>query len=109
MAVNGTTLTITGPIQIKRGTEAVLTVSNYIPAAGELVGAKDTGVIKMGDGTKTWANLPAPESSSTEIVNALTETVAGKALDAVQGKVLKEQIDALENITSIDCGEVTAS
>lgn len=30
----------------------------------------------------------------TEIVNNLTETVAGKALDATQGKVLKDSVDA---------------
>ena len=106
MAVNGTTLTITGPIQIKRGTQAALEASTYVPAAGELVGAKDTGLVKMGDGVKKWSELPSYDG--TVIVNGLTETVAGKALDATQGKALKDQIDEISGITSIDCGEITA-
>ncbi|MBR0251728.1 MAG: hypothetical protein IJQ57_00100 [Synergistaceae bacterium] len=102
--VNGTTLTITGPIQIKRGTQAALEASGYVPAAGELVGAKDTGILKMGDGVNTWKQLPGYDG--TEVVNSLTENVVGKALDATQGKALNNRLASLEGVTGIDCGEI---
>ena len=103
--IEGTTMNITGPIQIKRGMEAALLASTYIPAAGELVGAKDTGLVKMGDGIRKWSELPSYDG--TVIVNGLTETVEGKALDAVQGKAIDERLVSLEGINGIDCGEIT--
>ena len=51
-------MTITGPIQHKRGTSAALEASDYVPAAGEIVIATDTGKIKVGDGVKNWNDLP---------------------------------------------------
>ena len=64
-------------------------------------------MIKVGDGEHTWAELPVP-SSGVEIVNDYTETTTGKALDAVRGKDLNDRIEAIEDITEIDCGEITA-
>ena len=103
--ISGTTMTITGPIQIKRGTQAALEASSYIPAAGELVGAKDTGLLKMGDGVSTWELLPSYDG--TVIANNYTETSAGKALDATKGKDLNDRLEELEGVTGIDCGEIT--
>ena len=103
--INEQKMTI-GVIQHKRGTSAALGASNYVPAAGEIVVATDTGEMKAGDGVKTWAQLPAYDG--TEIVNGYTEIATGKALDAVKGKDLNDRLVAVEGITSIDCGEITA-
>lgn len=100
-------MTITGPIQHKRGTSAALEASDYVPAAGEIVIATDTGRIKAGDGTHTWSELPAYDE--TEIVNNLTTVTAGKALDAAQGKALNDRVAILEGLSGIDCGEITAA
>lgn len=43
-------------------------------------------------------------AGSVELANNLTTMTSGKALDAVQGKILNEKI---EGITRIDCGEIT--
>ena len=102
-----TKMTITGPIQHKRGTSAVLQASDYVPAAGEIIVATDTGEMKAGNGTNTWAQLPSYDG--TEIANNYTETATGKALDAVKGKDLNDRLETVEGITGIDCGEITAA
>lgn len=104
---NENVMTITGPIQHKRGTSAALGASSYVPAAGEILVATDTGEIKAGDGVKTWAQLPSYDG--TQIANNYTETATGKALDAVKGKDLNDRLETVENITGIDCGEITAN
>ena len=103
---NENVMVISGPIQHKRGTAAALEASNYVPAAGEIVIATDTGEMRSGDGTNTWKNLPSYDG--VELANTLTTTVAGKALDAVQGKALNDRLGVIEGITGIDCGEITA-
>ncbi len=103
---NNGILTITGPVQIKRGTSSVLATSTYVPAPGELMGATDTGELRIGDGTHTWSGLPAFDG--TQVANNYTETTAGKALDAVKGKDLNDRLALFEGITGIDCGEITA-
>ena len=105
MAINEGNLVISGPIQHKRGTANALTASTYIPAAGEIVVATDTGEMKAGDGTHKWSELPSYEG--TEVANSYSETVEGKALDAVKGKDLNDRVTNIENISSIDCGEIT--
>ena len=96
---------ISGTIQHKRGLSAVLAESEYVPAAGEIIVATDTGEMKAGDGVKTWAELPSYDG--TEIANNYTEEATGKALDAVKGKDLNDRVVVLEGITGIDCGEIT--
>ena len=59
--------TITSPIQHRRGTTATLESSDYIPAAGEIIIATDTGLIKAGDGVHTWADLPAGNQISSQL------------------------------------------
>ena len=85
-------ITLSGPIQHKRGTSAALEVSDYIPAAGELVIATDTGEMKCGDGEHCWNELGyvmrgVIESLVTRVVD-LEEQIAADAeveamLDAV--------------------------
>ena len=56
---NKGTLAVKSPIQHRRGTSAMLEASNYIPAAGELVLATDTGEIRGGNGIDLWRDLPS--------------------------------------------------
>ena len=98
-------LKLSGPVQIKRGTAAALAASDYVPAAGEMIGATDTGELRMGDGTHTWSQLPAYDG--TQIANSYDEENTGKALDAVKGKDLNDRLATFEGITGIDCGEIT--
>ena len=102
---NNNVMSISGPILHKRGTEAALNASDYVPAAGEIIVATDTGRIKAGDGVNTWANLASYDE--TTINNNLTTQTAGTALDAAQGYALNSRLVAVEGITSIDCGEIT--
>ena len=99
-------MVLSAPIQHKRGTSAILATSGYVPAAGEIIIATDTGEMRAGDGVNTWANLPSYDG--TEIANNLTTAASGKALDATQGKALNDRLVTLEGITGIDCGEITA-
>ena len=103
--INNNILTFSGTLQLKRATAAVLATSDYVPAAGEIIGSTDTGEIKFGDGIHTWSQLPSPDT--TEIVNAYSEEIAGKALDATKGKDLNDRVAVLEGITGIDCGEIS--
>ena len=104
--INNNVLTFSGALQHKRGSKAVLEASDYVLAAGELVGATDTGDIKLGDGVHTWSQLPSPDT--TEIVNDYNEENSGKALDASKGKDLNDRVSVLEGISGIDCGEIIA-
>ena len=99
-------MVLSAPIQHKRGTSAVLAASGYVPAAGEIVVATDTGEMRCGDGVNTWANLPSYDG--TEIADNFTTETAGKALDARKGKALNDRLVILEGVTGIDCGEITA-
>ena len=63
--------TITSPIQHRRGTTEALEASDYIPAAGEIIIATDTGLIKAGDGVHTWLDLPDGNQVSSEFENRI--------------------------------------
>ena len=99
-------LQITGAVQHKRGTAAALAASNYIPQAGEIIGATDTGEIKFGDGVHTWSELPT--SDETEIIDNYNSTSATVGLSAAKGKDLNDRLSEFEEIAGIDCGEITA-
>lgn len=103
--INNNVMNINGPLLHKRGTTAALEASDYVPAPGEIIIATDNGRIKAGDGIHTWGELPAYDE--TTINNNLTTQVAGTALDAAQGYALNGRLEAVESITSIDCGEIT--
>lgn len=104
--INNNVMTFNGALQHKRGSKAALDSSDYVPAAGEIIIATDTGEIKAGDGTHSWSQLPSPDT--TEIVNSYSEENTGKALDATKGKDLNDRVAVLEGITGIDCGEIVA-
>ena len=104
--INNNILSFNGALQHKRGTKAALDASDYVPLAGELLIAIDTGHIKAGDGSHTWSQLPSP--AATEIENSFDAEIAGKALDATKGKNLHDRVTVLEGITGIDCGEILA-
>ncbi len=73
-------------IQIKRGNKADLPVLND----GEMGLCVDTQEVFVGS---NGTNIPV--GVQTEIVNNLTETVTGKALDATQGKVLNDLVSTM--------------
>ena len=100
--INNNVLVFNGSLQHKRGKKAALYASDYVPAAGELLVATDTGDIRVGDGVHPWRNLPAI------IINSFEVEDEGKALDALKGKELHQRISALESVTGIDCGEINA-
>ncbi len=56
--INNGILELTGTIQHKRGTSAAWATTSYVPKAGELAIATDTGKIKVGNGTDNYNDLP---------------------------------------------------
>lgn len=105
MTISENVLNLATPLQCRRGERAILEASEYVPAAGELIVATDTGEIRAGDGVNVWADLATFDSTS--ITNNLTTSTAGTALDAVQGNALNTRISAIEDITGIDGGVIT--
>ena len=105
--INNNVLTFSGALQHKRGSKAVLEASDYVLAAGELVGATDTGEIKFGDGTHTWSELPSYDG--TLIEDTYSSTSATSGLSAAKGKDLNDRLAAFEAMTGIDCGEITGN
>ncbi len=99
-------LELAGAVQHKRATAEVLAASDYVPKAGEIIGATDTGEIKFGDGIHTWSELPS--SDATEIIDNYNSTSATAGLSAAKGKDLNERLSEFEEIAGIDCGEITA-
>lgn len=66
-------------IQLRRDTAANWAAKNPIPAQGEPCYETDTGKLKIGDGSNTYANLPYIESGggSYELPPATTTTLGG--------------------------------
>lgn len=72
-------------MQQRRATEAEWTTSEYVLAAGELGVTMDTGILKIGDGSNTWENLPiAFESQYLPILGtaANSELLEGISADS---------------------------
>ncbi len=88
MSVSNNILSL-GRIQQKRATSTVLASSSYIALPGELVVATDTGEIKVGDGVKTWSELPS---------------VGGSGGDT---SALEDRIEALENVAGLGDSTIT--
>lgn len=59
-------------IQLKRGTSAAWQKLDPILAVGEPGFEKDTNRLKIGDGIKSWNNLPYQDANSLEVFNAET-------------------------------------
>ena len=69
-------ITVITPIQHKRGTEAKLAEADYVPAAGEIVVATDTGQLKAGDGEKSWNELPyVGGTANNSVIESLQQTI----------------------------------
>lgn len=105
--INDNIINFTGAIQHKRGSLHALIESHYVPRPGELLVATDTGEIRVGDGTHSWSDLPAPIYAA-ETFNSFDADTEGKALDALKGKELNERVSVLEGVIGIDCGEISA-
>lgn len=67
-------------IQFLRGTSSQLQSSNQVFAAGQPIFESDSGQLKIGNGTSTFANLPYVGASSTG-EPAITETDNGYYVD----------------------------
>ena len=104
---NNNVLSFNGHLQMKRGTADALNESDYVPVAGELLVATDTGQVKPGDGVHTWRELPT--FGGVDIANSFDVSDTGKALDAAKGKELNERLAAFEQLVGIDCGVIPAN
>ena len=105
--INNNVMTFSGTLQHKRALSSVLAQSDYVPAAGEIIGATDTGEVKFGDGTHTWSELPSYDG--TLIEDTYSSTSATSGLSAAKGKDLNDRLAAFEAMTGIDCGEITVN
>ena len=89
-------------IRIRRDTSANWAAKNPVLALGEIGVDMTLHRIKVGDGVKTWNELPF---SDEDIIDNLTSTRTDAALSANQGKALKSQIDSVQ--ASLATGGVT--
>ena len=80
-------------IRIRRDTTANWAANNPVLALGEIGADMTLHRIKVGDGVKTWNELPF---SDEDIIDNLTSTRTDAALSANQGRVLKSQIDSVQ-------------
>ena len=98
-------MSLNGHIINKHGTLAILESSNYVPSAGELIAATDTGQIRVGDGVHTWSNLP--DKNITEITSAKsritaleTDNTSSKSrISTLEGVNAGNRLTALETLT----------
>ena len=93
-------------IRIRRDTTANWAANNPVLALGEIGADMTLHRIKVGDGVKTWNELPF---SDEDIIDNLTSTRTDAALSANQGRALKEEIQnivasggvaVIDNLTS---------
>ena len=104
--VDSKVLYMTGAVQHKRAMAAVLANSDYVPAAGEIIGAVDTGEMRFGDGVHTWSELPSFDG--TPVVDDYYSTSATEALSAARGRDLNERLSSFEAFEAIDCSEIVS-
>lgn len=79
-------------IKIRRDTTANWIAKNPVLALGEIGADMTLHRIKVGDGVKTWTELPF---SDEDIIDNLTSTRTDAALSANQGRALKNEIQAV--------------
>lgn len=80
-------------MQQRRATEAVWNTSDYVLAAGELGVTTDTGILKVGNGTTPWSDLPIAfenlylpilgTAANSELLGGLSSDTFVKEFDAV--------------------------
>jgi hypothetical protein len=100
--INGTTILGSGDITISSGSVDVI-VDNTLTGNGtdaSPVGVDTTVMETKGAHKKSIDSLAALASPPVTITNNLTTTTTGTALDAAQGKVLKDMVET--NTTSIN-------
>ena len=106
--INGKTGAISKADIVALGIPAQDTVYTHPTTAGNKhmpTGGSVGQILKnTASGTATWQT-----ESTTPVVNNLTETTAGKALDARQGKVLDDKIDILRTKVSPETALNTTS
>lgn len=66
----------------RSGTAAEWAASSLVLAAGERGTATDTGEIKVGDGTNTWANLTSEGREGTAVLVGGTVTINNATITA---------------------------
>ncbi len=74
-------------IQWKRGTAAQWTANNQVLALGEVGYERDTGKVKIGDGTSTWTALAYATfgiSGGGGVSGAATVTITGLAAGSIE-------------------------
>ncbi len=77
-------------IKIRRGNSADWDAANPVLELGEIAADMTKHLLKVGNGTSTWSELPY---YAVEIVDNLTAGGTEKALSAEQGKELKQLVD----------------
>lgn len=81
-------------MQQRRATKSVWDTSNYVLAAGEIGVEIDTNIIKVGNGTTPWTNLPAAFGSTYL-------PVLGKAADS-------DRLDGISSEGFVQIGDTSA-
>ncbi|MCM2390189.1 hypothetical protein [Streptomyces albipurpureus] len=72
-----------GPISAKRATAAEWTAEDPVLAAGERGYERDTGKVKIGDGSTAWSAITYIGAAVTNCVPAADGTSAGTQLNAL--------------------------
>jgi hypothetical protein len=82
-------------MQQRRGSEADWNVSNYVLAAGELGVTTDTGILKIGDGTTAWTDLPIAFDS--QYLPLLGKAADSELLDGIGSENYAKVVDVPTN------------
>lgn len=85
-------------MQQRRATEAVWTTSGYVLAAGELGVTTDSGIIKIGDGVNSWADLDPAFNS--EYLPILGKAADSELLDGIGSGGFWQIADATTTATA---------
>lgn len=94
-------------MQQRRATAAVWTTSDYVLAAGELGVTTDTGILKIGDGSNTWSELPiAFESLYLPLLGTATNS---ELFDGLSSETFVRDFDAVTTVTNDSVARRTAT
>jgi hypothetical protein len=85
-------------MQQRRATEAVWVTSEYVLAAGELGVTIDTGILKIGDGSNTWTNLPIAFES--QYLSILGTAANSELLEGISAESFAKMADVTEAATA---------
>lgn len=85
---------------LSAGGATIVTSDDVVLKAGEIGFDRNTGTLKVGDGSTRWGDLLG--INVVEVVNDLLSDDATKALSAAQGKALKGLIDGIPKTEVVD-------